>query len=215
MPRQSDPGAGLSGRAARLGPLLLLLLAAAGCRCPAPRESFETPLDTLATWQARLCRDDPQGEYACLARSFQLGLGGFETYYAARTALLEREPAAAWLFSRADLAEHVAATEFDPQGWHAALLLDAGDARLQVAFEREAFVTVTWDDGTRQTVRQRTAPAQLFVRDERSARQWLALERPDIPEPQHVREVRLELRWLIADLAGLARPAAGTQEIVP
>lgn len=213
MPRQSLPGAAPRRRAARLGALLLLLVSA--CRCPPDRAAFATPLETLSTWQARLCRDDPQAEYACLARSFQLAMGGFETYWAARTALLERDPAAAWLFSRAELSGHVVAVSEEPGGWRAALLLAAGDAQVQVLFEREAFVSVTWDDGRSQTLRQRIPPAQLFVRDDRSGRQWLALERPDITEPRHVREVRVELRWLIADIAGLAQPATDSTEIVP
>jgi len=212
--RQTDQGAA-PRRRRRAWPVLLLAAALAGCACPDLVESWDTPQAALATWQARLCRDDVEGEYACLSRSFQLAINGFETYYPLRTGLLERDPAAAWLFRRADLAEHVASCSFDPDGRRAVLVLEAGDAQLAVTFEREAFVTVVWDDGRSETARQRAPPDELLVRDERSRRQWLAIERPDITEPRRVREVRFASRWLIADIAGLARPADPTQEIDP
>jgi hypothetical protein len=211
--RTTDPGA--APRWPRAWPLVLLAAALAGCRCPDLVESWDTPQAALDTWQARLCRDDVEGEYACLARSFQLAINGFETYYPLRTDLLQRDPAAAWLFRRADLEEHVVSQSFDPDGRRAVLVLQAGDTQLAVSFEREAFVTVVWDDGRSETARQRARPDELLVRDERSRRQWLAIERPDITEPQRVREVRFASRWLIADIAGLAQPADPDQEIVP
>jgi hypothetical protein len=215
-PRSPDTGAQRRGRPRRALALAGLLLIA-GCRCPDPVERWDTPHAALATWQARLCRDDPEGEYACLARSFQAGIGGYQSYYEARSALLEREPLAAWLFRRADLDKHVVSASFDPDGRHAALVLQAGEAHFTVGFEREAFVTVTWDDGRTQTARQHAAPTELLVVDERTRRQWLALEKPEIADPVHVRELSFSARWMISDLAGmrLARDDRKTPEAVP
>lgn len=215
-PRPADTGARRHGHARRALALAGVLLAA-GCRCPDPVERWDTPQAALATWQARLCRDDAEGEYACLARSFQAGIGGYQSYYEARSALLEREPLAAWLFRRADLDEHVISASFHPDGRHAALVLQAGAAQFTVGFEREAFVTVTWDDGRTQTARQRAAPGELLVVDERARRQWLAIEKPEIADPGRVVELRYSPRWMISDLAGmkLARDGRESPEAVP
>jgi hypothetical protein len=208
--------------AATRGPRALVLallgaLLAGGCRCPDLVERWDTPQDALATWQARLCRDDAEGEYACLARSLQEGIGGYQSYYEESRKLLEREPVAAWLFRRADLAEHVISASFHPDGRHAALVLDAGEAQYTVGFEREAFVTVTWDDGRTQTARQRAAPADLLVVHERPRKQWLAIEKPEIADPGQVRELRFSARWMISDLAGMTLAGEGreTLEAVP
>jgi hypothetical protein len=45
-----------------------------GCLVPS-HESFETPLDTVRTFQSRLARDDEFGEYQCMARSAKEELG--------------------------------------------------------------------------------------------------------------------------------------------
>jgi len=214
--RPADPGTAHRWR--RAHPLVVLAaLLASACRCPDLVERWDTPQAALATWQARLCRDDIEGEYSCLARSFQASMGGFPTYLEARSALLAREPAAAWLFRRADLDDHVRSASFAPDGRHAALVLEAGDAQFTIGFEREAFVTVEWDDGRSETARQRAAPAELLLRDERNRRQWLAIERPDIPDPARVRELRFSLRWLISDLAGMRLAGTGSEvrETVP
>jgi hypothetical protein len=215
-PPPADQGAAPRGRGAPFLALACALLAGA-CRCPDLVERWDTPQDALATWQARLCRDDAEGEYACLSRSFQAGIGGYQSYYEASRALLEREPVAAWLFRRSDLAEHVTSASFDPDGRHAALVLEAGDAQFTVGFEREAFVTVTWDDGRTQTARQRAAPADLLAFDERARKQWLAIEKPEIGAPGQVRELRFSARWMISDLAGMKLAGDGreTLEAVP
>jgi hypothetical protein len=185
----------------------LLLLLPAACACPTPIERWDTPQATLALWQARLCHDDPQGEYACLSRDFQKSMGGYETYFAARTALLERDAVAAWLFRHADLEDHVRDVIFESDGCHAAIVLEAGDSSLVVSFEREAWVTATWDDGRSVIARQRVPLDTLIQRD--GASQWLRLDRPEFTDSAHLSEVRVNGRWLISNLAGLGPPAAG------
>ena len=187
-----------------------LLLLAAGCACPSPPTRYDTPVDTLRTWQARLCADDPQGEYACLAASMKRRLQqGFENYYAAREALLRDHPAAAWLFSRSDLDARIVATSFSADGLHASVTLDARDELLDVVFEREAWVRLVRDDGSQQLARQERAMGQLVTA--RNGSQWLLVEKPPLTDPDRLREIHVESRWLISDLAGLA----GTDNTLP
>ena len=197
----------MSGAAAR-GWLGLLLLLPAACTCPTPVERWDTPQATLDLWQARLCRDQSEGEYACLSRDFQKSFGGWENYFAARRALLERDPVAAWLLSHADLSEHVAGASFDPDGQHAALVLRSGDTSITVSFDREAWVTASWDDGHSVTARQRVPLDALVVLDDASAGQWLSLERPPLSDAARLTEVRVANRWLIAGLTGLQAAGA-------
>ena len=189
--------------------LLLLLLLPAACACPTPVERWDTPQATLALWQARLCRDDPEGEYACLSRDFQKSFGGYQSYFAARTTLLEQNATAAWLFGHADLLDHVADISFDADGQHAAIVLTSGDNSLVVGFEREAWVSATWDDGHTVPARQRAPLDALVVQSAKG--QWLRIDRPELTDPSHLSEVRFTNRWLISDLAGLATPAPAAE----
>src|SRR5262245_58989347 len=134
--------------------LVLAGLLLAGCRCPPLIEDYDTPHDTLATWQAHLCHDDPEGEYACLAASFQAAMGGFPNYYAARTALLEQRPVASWLLRHADLRDYEAETSYSADGRGAAVRLEARGETVWLRFEREAWVTIGFADGTSVTRRQ-------------------------------------------------------------
>ena len=189
--------------------LVLLLLLPAACACPTPIERWDTPQATLALWQARLCHDDPEGEYACLSRGFQKSFGGYQSYFAARTALLQQNATAAWLFGHADLLDHVADISFDPDGQHAAIVLASGDNSLVVGFEREAWVSATWDDGHVETNRQRAPLDSLVVTSPKG--QWLRVDRPELTDPHHLSELRFTGRWLISDLAGLATPAPAAE----
>jgi hypothetical protein len=184
----------------------LLLLFAAACACPTPVERWDTPQATLALWQARLCHDDPEREYACLSCGFQKSFGGYQNYFAARTALLEQNATAAWLFGHADLLDHVRDVSFEADGQHAAIVLESGDSSLVVSFEREAWVTATWDDGRSVTARQRVPLDALVVND--GNQQWLRVDRPELTDTPHLGELRVAGRWLISDLAGLAGLAA-------
>lgn len=193
--------------------LLLALLLPTACLCPRPVECWDTPQATLELWQARLCHDAVEGEYACFARSAQQAMGGFENYYTARAKVLDERPAAAWLFRHADLEDHIVSASFDPDGRHAALVLESGDERIQVSFERETWITASWDDGRVESARHPAPPGTLVVQD--GGRQWLLLERPGQLDAPGLREVRVSARWLIADLAGIATSGRATGEVVP
>ena len=198
---------GVLGRAR--GAIVSALLAAlcGACACPPLIEDYDTPQATLDLWQAHLCRDDAEGEYGCLSLDFQRSTNGFQGYYAGREDLLAREPTAAWLFKHADLHDHVVGTSLSPDGRFASIVLSAGRGdSLVVAFEREAWVTVTWDDGRRTVARQDSPLAPLVIR--RGSAQWLALPRPELTDPDHIREIRFSSRWLISDIAGLAAAGA-------
>jgi hypothetical protein len=184
--------------------VLLLALVPAGACCPPVVQRWDTPEATLANWQAHLCRDDVQAEYGCLAASFQARMRGFDNYYAARAQLLRDEPAAAWLLAHADLEDAAAPAVYAPDGRHARIELAARGETVAVDFECEAWVTVTYADGSTHVARQRGAPAALVGTGRGS--QWIAFDRPPLDEQrlQEVRAIHVDPRWLIADLAGLA-----------
>jgi hypothetical protein len=183
---------------------LLFALALTGCRCPPLVERWDTPEATLAQWQARLCRDDVKGEYGCFAAGYQRRFGGFEAYVIARGELLESNPGAAFVLRHADLADASAPAEYAPDGSHARIVLAARGESLAVEFECEAWVTVTYADGTSRAVRQLRAPAALVGAQD--GRQWLAFAREPLDPARlaDVRSVHVDPRWLISDLAGLA-----------
>jgi len=197
-----------SPRAARRAALAVALLLPAACACPPLVEGYASPEDTLLAWQAHLCRDDAQGEYGCLSAGFQRAMGGFPTYHAARAELLEQQPTTAWLFARADLLEHVTASDRDERGGRARLSLGTGDERVEVSFERETWLVITWDDGRREAVNQGRQLAELL--GSQLGRQWLTIIRPPLQPEQleHVRALAVEPRWKIAALAGLGPEAA-------
>jgi len=200
----------------RLLPCALGLLLSAACTCPPLVESYETPRETLALWQARLCRDDAQGEYACLAASFQRAMQGFQTYHVARAALVEEDPFAAWVFERADLDDAIIETGYGPDADSAWIVLGRGNDRLTVMFEREPYVTVRWADGSSQTRRQKLPLDKLF--DRRKDYPWLGIERPPVPADRlhELRAVLLEPRWKISNLAGLATGSArNSPQVIP
>jgi len=194
--------------------LVLAGLLLAGCGCPPLIENYATPRDTLATWQAHLCHDDPEGEYACLAASFQAAMGGFPNYYAARTALLEQRPMAGWLLRHADLRDYEAETSFSADGRGAAVRLEARGETVWLRFEREAWVTIGFADGTSMTRRQNHPIDELL--GSQAGRQFLFIDKPALSREQleAVRDVHMDSRWKIADLAGLAEDA-GRSGAVP
>jgi hypothetical protein len=192
---------------ALLPALACLALALPACGCPPLVPRWDTPEATLANWQANFCRDDVKGEYGCLAASFQDAIAGFPSYFAARARLLEEQPATAWVLAHADLDERVAPAIYEPDGQTAHLALEARGERVEIGFECEAWITVTYADGTTQLGRQRATPAALVGGD--ASRQWMSFERPpfDPARLADIRSVHVDARWLIADLAGLAGPA--------
>ena len=196
-------------RRASLRALAVALLVPAACSCPPLVESYASPQDTLLTWQARLCRDDAPGEYGCLSAGFQRAMGGFPTYHAARTALLSAEPTTAWLFARADLLDHVTASETDEVAGRARLRLGEGEERVDVDFERETWLTLVWDDGRHESFNQGQPFSALL--GSQLGRQWLTILKPALTPEQiaRVRGLRLEGRWKIAALSGLAPAAPG------
>jgi hypothetical protein len=191
------------------------LLLSAACTCPPLIESYETPRDTLALWQANLCRDDAQGEYGCLAASFQREMQGFATYHVARRALLKDDPLAAWVFERADLDDAIVETGFGPDADSAWIVLARGGVRLTVWFQREPYVTVRWADGSSQTLRQKLSFDELL--DRRDGITRVGITRPNIPEDRlhELRSILIEARWKISNLAGLGTktPTAAPQLI--
>ncbi|MGQ0553972.1 MAG: hypothetical protein ACT4PU_12235 [Planctomycetota bacterium] len=185
----------------RLAALTLLLLSA--CACPPRLDCYETPRDTLAAWQASLCAEDVEGEYRCLSAGLRRRMGNFATYHSLRTRLLEDNPAAAWLLARADLSDALREESYTAEGDLAFLSFEARGVEVVLEFEREAWITVTAQDGTQSMHRQEGAPARrLAVQGER---QWLLFEQPRLPaDLASVRSIEFEVRWMLRDIGGLA-----------
>jgi hypothetical protein len=175
---------------------------AAAC-CPALRSSYTTPAETLSTWQAHLCHDDPEGEYYCLARDLQAAMGGFETYFAARQKLLDDDPVAAFLLQRVDLPARAVESRDAPDGLSHRMVFEESGQRFAIDFTVETLVSFHLVDGTIvAAVLERELPYYLG-RDRRQ--QWLTLPRPLLDEDQAaaVRELHLEQHWKISSIDGL------------
>ena len=114
----------------RAAPSALCLCLAVAC-CPPLRVSYATPEETLATWQAQLCRDHPEGEYRCLSRSLQQMMGGFETYFAARQRLLDDDPVVGFLVQRVDLPGRAVESTGSPDGLRHVMVFDESATALQ------------------------------------------------------------------------------------
>ena len=109
----------------------------------------------------------------------------------------------------ADLADASLPTEYSADGTAARVVLQARGESIAIAFECEAWVTVTYADGSAQTTRQRGPPARLL--GVRGNQQWMSFDRPalDADRLADVRSIRVEARWLIADIEGLSTHIAG------
>ena len=164
----------------RVLPCVALLLAA--CGCPPLVEGYTSPEQTLLAWQAHLCRDDVQGEYGCLAANFQRAMGGFQQYHAARAALLEQQPAMAWLFARSDLLEHVEQRQLNDVTGTARVSLRSGDDQIEIGFERETWLTIVWADGKRESFNQEQ-PLSVMLGSQ-LGRQWLTILKPALATDQ-------------------------------
>jgi len=197
---------------ARCTSLLLLLLLGA-CGCPPLAPSYTTPLATLETFQAQLCREDQEGEYSCLSESFKRGIGGFENYYAARELMLERTPlGASSVFKRIDLANNVTAQTLSPDGLAAELVMEflVGDP-VSIYFERETLATLAFEDGS-LTGGIQDAPMSELVGSE-AGRNWVLFDAPLLTSERlrGLTNVTLSSRWHISGLTGFVPGASVTQ----
>ncbi len=191
--------------AALIGSAFLLV----GCSCPPLEPQFETPRDTLTTWQAAFCHDDGELEYETLSRSYRNEMGGYEIYNAARTYLQTDKPLFAWLLKHSDLEAAVVDERFSPDGTRARLTLERAGQSITIEFEREALVVVELDDGT---VQQRMVPIPLHELLLSDGRAWAIApqESPRLSEEDlgQVRSVTWTSPWRIAFIDGLSPPAA-------
>ena len=197
-PRGPRPG---RRRGSSRSPLWALLLACVlgACGCPPPLQDYTAPERTLASWQSSLCRDQAQEEYACLARSFHDAIGGFGNYHAWRRHLLDTEPLMAALLKRAEIdADDIVASARSPDGDHAELVVSVLGERVELAFDREVWVTLVWSDGRARSFRQPdTFTGLLHLTD---MGQWLQLAHPALdPDAAATLEaVHFDTRWLLA-----------------
>lgn len=186
-------------RVASAGALASLLLVAA-CGCPRLEESYASPTQTLLTWQAQLCRDEPVAEYRCMARAFRDRIEGFASYHAWRQQLLAEEPIMSALIKRGNLADAVSEEHVSEDGNHAVLILSALNSTIAIRFERETWATLLFADGERSVTNQRRSLEELVVL--RGTDQWLTLERPAL-DPDRLaglQSVHFDSRWLIAGM---------------
>ena len=179
---------------------LLALLLFPACGCPPLKESYDSPTDTLLTWQAQLCRDNVEAEYRCMSRDFKRSMGGHANYHAGRQLMLASQPVMAALLKRANLAGAVASETVSEDGNQAVLVLQALGELVPVLFERETWLIIVWNDGTTQIARQPRALEDLLIK--RGTDQWLIVERPELDPVQFrsLHSLAFESRWLIAGI---------------
>lgn len=192
----------------RWAPLAATILLLNACACPPLSSSYEDPESTLASWQSHLCHDDAQGEYRCLSADLQASMGGFQTYIAARRALSESEPTLTWLLGRADLREHVVASDLNRVGRRARLTLEARGQRFELGFVQETAARIDLEDGRFLFAILRLPLEQLVgqqIAAGRVTRQWLELAEPRLAagDLAQILSVHVEHRWKIDSIPGL------------
>ena len=84
------------------------------------------------------------------------------------------------------------------------MLSAGGDDSVFVAFQREAWISVSWDDGRHEEARQNGAPLPSLIQRDKSRRTWMSLPRPELTDEPHIVDIRYSARWLISAIAGLA-----------
>jgi hypothetical protein len=167
------------------------------------RVSYATPEETLSTWQAQLCRDQPEGEYRCLSRSLQQMMGGFETYFAARQRLLNDDPIVGFLIQRVDLPGRAVESAGSPDGIRHVMVFEESGQRFSIEFTVESLVTFRLADGTELPGRL-DREIDYWLDNERN-QQWVIIPKPYLtPEQQaDVRSLTLEQQWKISSIQGL------------
>ncbi len=186
----------------RTAPLLLLLaLLAAGslaCGCPPKLVDYTSPEATLRTWQAHLCHDLPEDEYACFSADFARSFGGYGNYLAFRDHLIADQPVLSYIVERKDLSDNIVGFGIEPDGIHGWAILQALSERLRLDFVREVWVTITFRDG-RKPVRSRQRVPFSGMLNLSGTRQWLLIDRPDL-DPDDIdliESISFDSRWLI------------------
>jgi hypothetical protein len=196
---------GANGQA-RLWPRLLawtLWVGLAGACCPPLDVSYASPEATLRTWQAALCHDEPVGEYRCLSQGLQAGMGGFETYFAARQKLLRDDPLASFLLKHFELAERAEERHVTADGQHVTLIFEHSGQRFVLEFDQETAVDVVLDDGRRLAGRMNQPPSAYI--GSQGALQWIHFSSPLLTPEERTAlwELSFEREWKIASIQGL------------
>ena len=196
---------------ARVLSLLAGLLLAGAC-CPPKLVNYDTPEDTLRTWQAQLCHDDAIEEYGCLSSDLKLQMAGWETYYAARRKLLEEQPFLAWLLKKFDLPDRAVETRIDEvDGMQTAtMVFEVDEQPFEITFKRETWVVFDTRDDPPPTGRLDRSIADVVY--QRGQSQALLVERPLLTDEQRrrLRAIHVDARWKIDFISGLLSPAEVT-----
>jgi len=193
-------------------PSLLALALLGACGCPPLQESYATPLATLQTFQAQLCREDTEGEYACFSESFKHGIGGFENYYTARELILDKAPlGASFLIKHVDLANYVSDQSVAPDGLSAELVLSRGEDDVSIYFERETLAVLRFEDGTITGGVQDDPMSDLV--GSQAGRNWILFDAPLLTAERlaGLTSLRVASRWHISGLTGFVPGTTGPQ----
>ena len=190
--------------------LALALLGA--CSCPPLEPSYATPLATLTTFQAQLCREDQEGEYACFSDGFKRGIGGFENYYAAREIILERAPlGASTLLKHIDLTNYISSQSLAPDGLSAELVMARGDDAVSIYFTRETLAMLEFEDGSITGGIQDEPMSELV--GSQAGRNWVLFDAPLLSAERlrGLTHFSVASRWHISGLTGFVPGASGPQ----
>jgi hypothetical protein len=129
--------------------LLFGALALGACKVD-DHDSFDTPTDTLLTFQAKLARDDPQSEYTCLSERFKDRCQGLLGYLTARDKVLDEKTLERFLISRNDLRDNIVSEKYSPDQRQAKLDVDVWGTPLAFYFRKEVLLRLKFADGTGQ-----------------------------------------------------------------
>jgi hypothetical protein len=143
--RINSPGGGGLG----LCGLLFAALALSACRVE-DHESFETPTDTLLTFQAKLARDDPKLEYTCLSERFKLRCNGLLGYLTVRDRVLDQQTLERFLLVRNDLRDNIVSQQFSPDDRSARMKVEVWGTAIDFLFRKEVLLRLRFADGSDQ-----------------------------------------------------------------
>lgn len=196
----------------RLGPWVVLALAAVGC-CPPKLQSYASPDDVLRSWQSQLCADDVVAEYECLSDGLKRDMGsGYEVYVVARRTLLEQQPFLAAALKYFDLPDRAVERLVDEQAGVARLTFEYDEQRFSIDFVRETWAVAEMADGPSLAAPLEHPLRELF--NSNGDRQWINVIDP-LPRLHEddaqaaMTSFTLDERWKIHFISGLATPGTG------
>jgi len=141
--------------------LLFAALALGACKVE-DHDSFDTPTDTLRTFQAKLARDEPKDEYTCLSERFKDQINGLFGYMTVRDQVLDQQTLERFLISRNDLRDNIVSQEFFDGDRSAIMKVEVWGTALDFAFRKEVLLRLRFADGSEQEAFLDASAADIY-----------------------------------------------------